>query len=301
MNSILPVLGLVAILRSLRRFLKLGLWCQIDTSRRARLFLGLGCLSYLSCLCCLSFFSLPAAAQEEIVLLTTPKGSEQRYLYSPPTTTNALNKTAVLLFNGGAGVVGLHKGIPKPGANFLVRSRGLFAARGLQVALYDPSPDIGPMHDFDRMSERHRLEVAALIEDLRRRTGFEKIYFIGTSRGVTSAAYVGLHMGDGVVLTSSLFVAGGRNGYGLSGFDYSKLKKPLLFVHHVDDACPYTPYSEAKALSKTYPLITVIGGENFAGDPCEPWHAHGYRGREQATVDAIVDWISTGKVADPIQ
>lgn len=241
------------------------------------------------------------AQTEEIITLTTPRGSQQLYLYAAPHIQHPLNNAAVLLFNGGAGVVGLSRGIPRPGANFLVRSRAYFTARGLHVALYDPSPDIGPMRDFERMSEAHRLEVAALIADLRRRSGVEKVYLVGTSRGTVSAAYIGLHMGDAVVLTSSLFVAGGRNGYGLSGFDYKALNKPLLFVHHVDDACAYTPHSEAKKLGNTYPLITVLGGENFTGDPCEPWGAHGFRGREQATVNAIVDWLESGKVSPPIE
>lgn len=44
-------------------------------------------------------------------------------------------RAAAVLFNGGGGAVKLLQRIPKPGANFLVRTRGLFASRGVATAV----------------------------------------------------------------------------------------------------------------------------------------------------------------------
>jgi hypothetical protein len=85
--------------------------------------------------------------------------------------------------------------------------------------------------------------------------------------------------------------AASRGGAGLSGFDYERIKAPLLFVHHVEDGCRVTPYYAAKALSEKYPLISVHGGKPATSGPCDPFAAHGYYGVESATVDAIVRWM----------
>ena len=66
---------------------------------------------------------------------------------------------------------------------------------------------------------------------------------------------------------------------------------PVLFVHHRDDACPVCPYREAARYGASFPLISVKGGEPPRSGPCEPFAAHGYLGREPATVDAIAGWM----------
>ena len=86
---------------------------------------------------------------------------------------------------------------------------------------------------------------------------------------------------------------GSRQGGGLSGFDYTGIKVPVLLVHHVEDGCSVTPYREAQRIAgaQRYPLISVKGGEPARSDPCEALSAHGYLGKEKETVDAIVNWI----------
>jgi len=44
-------------------------------------------------------------------------------------------------------------------------------------------------------------------------------------------------------------------------------------------------------LSKEYTLITVSGGLSPKSDECEPFTAHGYYGKEAATVEEIVSWM----------
>jgi hypothetical protein len=44
-------------------------------------------------------------------------------------------------------------------------------------------------------------------------------------------------------------------------------------------------------LGRTYPLITVMGGKPAESDPCEPFAAHGYFGKDPETVAAIRNWM----------
>ncbi len=233
-----------------------------------------------------------AAPVEEIVKLPSEGGAASPSLRSWDDARDV--KAAAILFAGGGGSVGLlQRGIPNPGGNFLVRSRKLFLDQGIATAVIDAPSDVGSMSDGFRASARHARDVAALVADLKRRHPGVRVFFIGTSRGTVSAAHAAAALGAdvaGVALTSSVFKSS-RGGPGLSGFDYASIPSKLLFVHHVDDACPSTPYWEAKTLSNKHPLISVSGGDPARSDPCEAFSAHGYLGVEAATVAAISRWM----------
>ena len=99
----------------------------------------------------------------------------------------------------------------------------------------------------------------------------------------------------GVVLTSTMFRAAGARsnepGPGLSRFDFTTIKVPVLFVHHVSDQCGSTPYGDAARLADKYPLISVFGGRAPESGPCDSFSAHGYFGKESETVEEIVNWM----------
>jgi hypothetical protein len=234
-----------------------------------------------------------AAVTDQLVDLATPSGARLRYLLTRDAALAPQPDTGVILFAGGQGNVRLAEGIPRPGANFLVRARHLFAQEKLIVAVYDPSPDIGPLTDQARMAKSHADEAAQVLAHLKQETGVKHVYLVGTSRGTISAAHLALALHDqvdGVVLTSTLFQAS-RAGPGLSGFDFSAIRQPLLFVHHVADACKTTPPHSARSLSGNYPVVWVGGQQESGGDACGPFSAHGFLGQEPGTVHAIADWI----------
>jgi hypothetical protein len=237
-----------------------------------------------------------AAIREEIVRVPAPESTTVAYVKSWDDA--AAPKAAAVLFTGGAGAVGLStKGIPRPGANFLVRSRVLFNTEGIATAVIDAPSHLKEMNDAHRMSARHADEVAAVVRDMRRSFPRIPVYLVGTSRGTVSAAYAGAALGaeiDGVVLTSSLFNAT-RTGPGISGFDYARLQSRLLFVHHVDDGCFATPYPMAERAASGYALVTVRGGDAPRSGPCDPFSPHGFLGVERPTVRAIVAWMLEGK------
>ena len=232
------------------------------------------------------------APVEEIVQLPSENGSVEPYLLGRD--DGHAPAVVAVLFTGGAGTVGLlQQGIPHPGGNFLVRSRGLFLAQGIATAVVDAPSDLGRLSDAARMSERHARDIAAVVADVKRRFPEVRVYLVGTSRGTVSAAYAGAALGSsvqGVILSSTIFKAS-RGGSGLSGFDYRSIHSPLLLVHHVDDSCSVTPYGPAKQLGQTYPLISVSGGDAPRSEPCEAFSAHGYLGVEAPTVAAMSRWM----------
>jgi hypothetical protein len=233
-------------------------------------------------------------AAQEIVTLQPREGVTQSFLLNAP----AKQPTAVaVLFPGSYGNIRLRMeaGQIKLGeGNFLVRSRKYFVDDGLATAVIDvPSDQAGGMDDRFRLGDKHAADVAAVVAELKKRFADAPIFLVGTSRGTISAAAAGRVLADriaGVLLTSTLFNAA-RSGQGLSGFDFSTIRVPVLFVHHIDDGCTVTPYRNAKSLATQFPLITVHGGDTPRSDPCEAFSAHGYLGRERETVDAMVNWM----------
>ncbi|HEY7655373.1 MAG TPA: alpha/beta hydrolase [Burkholderiales bacterium] len=239
--------------------------------------------------------ALGSVSAEDIVILATREGVTQPYLLSAPAAGKA--RAAAILFPGGAGKVDLEREAGRPvldRGNFLVRSRRLFTASGIVAAVMDaPSDWSRGLEDDFRLGAAHAEDVGRVVADLRARFPGLPVFLVGTSRGTISAASAARRLGkrvDGAVLTATLFLAG-RRGPGLSGFDFSAIPVPLLFVHHVDDECAFTPFSGAKRLADRYPLIAVTGGSPAQSKPCEAMSAHGFLGREADTVDAIARWM----------
>lgn len=251
----------------------------------------------------LALASAAAAEAQELVTVQTRPGVLQAYfLASAPRDPQAV----AVLFPGGGGNIRLRveDGRIKfsPG-NFLVRSRAEFVKRGIVTAIVDaPSDQQGRlgMSDEFRLSEKHSTDIAAVVDDLKRRFPEKPVFVIGTSRGSVSTAALGARLGEriaGTVLTASMFRHSGPKaelqGPGLSRFDYSSVKVPLLLVHHRDDACIVTLHRDAARLSSAYayPLISVSGGLPPTSDPCEPFSPHGFLGKEAETVAEIVNWM----------
>ena len=238
-------------------------------------------------------FSAPSA--EDIVTLSTRGGVTQSYLLSAPEAGKA--RAVAVLFSGGLGKTDLEREAASAlldQGNFLVRTRRLFSALGIAAAVVDaPSDQPNGMEDDFRLGEAHIGDIEKVVADLKKRFPGLPVFLVGTSRGTISAASAGNRLGkavDGVALTSSLFLAAGRRP-GLSRFDFSSISSPLLFVHHVNDGCTYTPYSSAMRLADQYPLVSVSGGAPPQSKPCEAMSEHGFLGREAETVDAIAKWM----------
>jgi hypothetical protein len=185
--------------------------------------------------------------------------------------------------------------------NFLVRSRRHWLDEETLVVLVDaPSDQWGSFEHGFREQPRYGADVAALLKEVGQRHGVEDWTFIGTSEGSVSAfhaARMNPALARRVVLTSSLFLAS-RSGPGLSAVSWQELSSRILWVHHEDDPCSYTPYRDAVRFAEKSrsPLLTVRGGGPARGEPCQAFSAHGFVGVEVETINAIRSWLKTGVV-----
>lgn len=252
----------------------------------------------------IGFSFVPLAHAQEVVTIPTREGVTQSYfLARAPKSQQAV----AVLFPGDVGLIHLRKEggqIKFHQGNFVVRARAEFVKRGVMAAVIDAPSDrqSGPfstgMSDDFRFSEKLSTDIAAVLADRHKRFPGVPMFLIGTSRGTVSAAPLAVKFSQqisGVVLTSTCFRQTGTQttnaGPCLSGFDFRTIKIPLLFMHHLSDGCIITPYEDATRLSKDYPLITVSGGLPPKSDECEPFSAHGFYGRESATIEEIVNWM----------
>lgn len=183
--------------------------------------------------------------------------------------------------------------------NFLVRSRRHWLDDETLVAVIDaPSDQWSGFSQSFRETPRYGEDVAALLQGLGQRFGVAEWTAVGTSEGSISAfhaARMNPQLIRRAILSASVFLPS-RHGPGLSGVDWKALKVPLLFVHHVDDPCRFTPYRSAEDLAgqTRAPLTTVRGGGGARGNDCEAYTQHGFVGVEPETVAAMRAWVKTG-------
>jgi hypothetical protein len=246
----------------------------------------------------LAAIASPAAAQEIVTLATRPGVTQSFFIAN---MGQRKPEAAALLLIGGGGNINLRQegGQIRFGqGNFLPRSRREFIRNGiLPVILDNPSDQqaAAGMSDDFRASAAHAADIRAIVGEIKKRYPGLPVFVVGTSRSTLSAAHLAAALeGEiaGVVLSASYFYGGGRAMVPmLAGLDWSKVRMPLLLVHHVDDGCAGTPYRDAARLGRRFPLVSVEGGKPAESPPCEPLAPHGFFGREAETVDAIAGWM----------
>ncbi|HEY6980429.1 hypothetical protein [Reyranella sp.] len=220
----------------------------------------------------------PALAADEIVTsVKAGDGTTVRYVLTSVGTTP---RYAVILMPGGNGHLALQlQDGPLTGklsANFLIRSRALFA---------DPQFVAASTSATSRAAS-----ILAIKQDMERRFGPLSVYVIGTSRSTEATQALAESLDGevaGFVHTSSMNA--------IASLDPRKFKSRHLLVAHSRDVCKVTRPSAAEASHRRYgtDLILMDGGKSV-GDDCEAWSHHGYNGIEKATVDKIKAWIRAG-------
>lgn len=212
-------------------------------------------------------------------------------------------KHGIALFPGYPSIMKLREVAGQPRfelrGNFLIRSRRHWLdGETLVISVDAPSDQWAGFSQQFRQDPRYGADVAALLAEASRRYAVNDWTLVGTSEGSVSAFHVA-RMNPGLakrlILTSSLFLAAGH-GPGLSGVNWDEMKAGLLWVHHEDDGCRFTPYRVAQqhAEMTRAPLVTVRGGGLSRGAPCEAFAHHGFVGIERETVLAMRAWVKTG-------
>jgi pimeloyl-ACP methyl ester carboxylesterase len=210
----------------------------------------------------------------------------------------------IALFPGHPGILKLHEVDGEPRfelrGNFLVRSRRHWLDEETLVVVLDaPSDEWNDFSQYFRHSARYGSDVARLLAEVSARYPVESWTFIGTSEGSVSAfhaARMNPQLARRVILSASLLEPT-RSGPGLSAARFDELSMPLLWVHHAEDPCRFTPYHQARRYAERTmsPLLTVRGGGPEKGDPCQAFTFHGFVGRERDLVLAMRGWVKTGR------
>lgn len=241
----------------------------------------------------LAFVSTLTAAADRLVTIDTRPGVKVGYWLMPREGA----KATLMLLPGGEGGIGYKGGVPTSD-NFLVRSRDLFAGQGFNVAIVGKPSDRSDLDGFFRASAAHVEDLRAVIERLRKDLG-QPVWLVATSRGTISAAAAAIALDPsllaGIVLTSS--VTQGARAMPVPSLALSEIRIPVLMVHHRRDACPScqphdAPYIVSRLTrAPVKKLVMLDGGSGARGDPCEPWHWHGFVGMESEAVGVVADWI----------
>ena len=236
--------------------------------------------------------------QPTVVDLPTRPGVTQRMLVITPPEPKA---AVVLLAGGHGGLQIFPNGSFKWGeGNFLVRSRQLFADKGLMTVVVDAPSDRqrAPFLNGFRQTAEHVADLQATIAWLKT-TAKVPVWLVGTSRGTQSAAYAatvlqGADAPDGVVLTATILADDKQRP--VPAMPLEQIKVPVLVVHHQQDGCSHCAYSEIPNLMAKLThtprshLITATGGKN-QGDACAAFAYHGFNGLEADVVGQMADWI----------
>ena len=244
-----------------------------------------------------------ADAVSESVITAALKGRSISALVSHWREHDAFAR-AVLLLPGSPGIMKIQAadafGMT---GNFLIRSRHAWLDRETLVVSVDaPSDEWSNFSGQFRATERYAQDIQGLIHTLRQQYGPLPLTLVGTSEGSVSAYYAAKAIGEPqtkVIFSASLF-QGIRNSHGLNTLNFDDFKFPTLWVHHADDPCRVTPYSQAQqhAGKTRSPLITVRSSSAGRGEACKAFTQHGFVGMEAETVRAMKLWVVQGVVSD---
>jgi hypothetical protein len=243
-------------------------------------------------------FLAPASAAE---FLDTRPGVQQPFLYGPGTNAFA----SVILLAGGNGRIGLNQpdDNDSKNRNFLVRTRGMFRASGLNAATVDVPTDHRDQEGLSgpfRISADHAHDLDAVAAFMKAKYNMP-VFLVGTSRGTISATNAAARQKDGtyagVVLTSAVTGTSKNDPVSIGYTKLDEVRVPVLIVYHQDDRCVVSRPSGVPGLVKdlahapSVKTVEITGGKPKEDPDCEPLAPHGFYGKEQETIQAIAAWI----------
>ena len=243
---------------------------------------------------------------EELITVDLDKDAKQTGLFSIKNGSKNHSKLAVLI-PGYPSVFrpAVENGVmvsTKLSGNFLIRSRRHLADESIAILTIDCQSESGDICSSSyQASNERQAHVQKLMNEVKKRyPTIQEVWLVGTSMGTISSSFMPAYAPRayaGAIHTAAITEPYARNSYReLINFDYKKSGAPQFFIHHKDDPCYLTTWSGAKSISDKYgvPLITVFGGSNFQGNPCNAFTEHGFRGKELEVMQTIREIILTG-------
>lgn len=249
---------------------------------------------------------LPGAAHgDDVVILDTRRGVTQSFLLLEP---GGPAKGVVIMLPGHEGKVAFGK-TPDEGYEVQDQGGGLTAHRamretlrknGFAVAVIAPPSDRDALSPWFRKSTEHLDDMRKVIAYVQQRYG-SKPYLQGHCLATFSAASVVSRLKSdgisGLILSSTRST--GKDG-SVTDFERGTVSVPVLLVHHRDDSCPQSPYSNIESVKGYYrtsapkvDVITVTGGVSRIKrkqQSCQDGF-HGFKGVQRDAAQAIVSWM----------
>lgn len=184
--------------------------------------------------------------------------------------------------------------------NFLIRARRHLVTDQVMTLLVDCHSKFGDVCRPEYQSSKERYEhVKAVINAARvKLPAVKDVYLMSTSMGSISSAFIALNGQKefaGVIHTAAIDPTASKSYGQLNNFDYSAIKIPQAFIHHVEDPCPLTQFDYFRKIAEKYkvPLISVTGGSDFQGPPCQAFTQHGFRGNEIVVMRQVLKMLNT--------
>lgn len=224
------------------------------------------------------------------------------------------NGSVLMVFPGWPGIPRIESRNGQPAFFYLQqhveRMRPMLQAAGISVLTVDcptdqwgqrgPSPTA--CDDDFRSSEAYADDVRRLIGEVRSQSPLTRFFAMGHSYGAISSHWLSLRLTDllaGAIHSATQSVAGGgpftNYAKSIDRFPHHEVRVPIVYLHHRDDLCRFTPYQFAQRQGSPNRLITVVGGNRWS-DPCGKASYHSYDERHEAVGQALVRWINDGEV-----
>lgn len=185
------------------------------------------------------------------------------------------------------------------------RLRPLLLQRGIASALLDAPDDNPEMLLSFRESKEHLTDLESALAEIGRRFPGVPLVVIGHSMGTWSAAFLAKaepeKIGATVLIDPVLQNADVLNRYdrygwvreGLSKFDWNKLKRSVLLIHHRKDDCLTAPYKLAAEVAQRYKrihLLTIDSEKDVSTGYCGLSGPHNEDGHEELIANSIKTW-----------
>lgn len=245
-----------------------------------------------------------AAPPETVIVAKSQRDPSVKAIANP---AQGQVKAILILLPGGNGRLAISSsGQPTQlSGNFLVRVRKDFASYGFVTMLMDAANDLQEppfLHNRYRTTRAHAADVAAVISKARATYGDKPTFIIGVSGSSTGAANAArrIHGLNGAIFLNSNTLQNTEGFTPLDAVPLQQVNAPMLFVHHIEDECQYSPYQPISAIydalraaGRSVALQKIDGGEAAPQDnTCDTGTGHhGFRGVEQVVVRAIVSWL----------
>lgn len=240
--------------------------------------------------------------KEELIEIEMDGGTQRAVLSQQMEATSA--SKLIVLLPGHPSVVrpqmghGVMMNSPMLG-NFLIRARRHLASSQTMTLLVDCHTSIGDVcrPEYQASESRYRHVMAAIQAVKARHPGIKQVFLLSTSLGSISSGFVakwGQQEFAGSIHTATIDPTAPRSYPQLSALDYSDIRMPQAFIHHTEDPCPITQYGYIRAVAEKHniPLVSVHGGSDFRGQPCQAFTQHGFRGKEVPVMKQVLKMVN---------